>query len=113
MALTDRRRHPRAKLSLKVEWGATPVCSNDGCVTSLGVGGCFIQTDRQVPERSVVFIRLILAPESVNILEGLYMGSVLYNLDGKGFAVAFMTLKVGYEKEIHDLVAFYLDAPVA
>jgi hypothetical protein len=110
MALPNQRRYPRAKLSLKVEWGGTPVCHNDGCVTSLGVGGCFIQTGSQLPERSVVFIRLMLAPESVSILDGLVMGSVIYNLEGKGFAVEFMTLKVGYEKEIHDLVGFYLDA---
>ena len=55
----------------------------------------------------------MLVSEPVSILDGLVMGSVLYNLKAKGFAVKFMTLKAGYEKEIDDWVGFCLDTPAS
>jgi hypothetical protein len=111
MAFTNQRRFPRAKIALEVDWGRTPSCGYSGQVTSLSVGGCFTQTQREaeIPSRSVLFMRLLLAPEAVSILDGLMMGRVAYNLEALGFGVEFMTLKSGYEEEVRDLVNFYLE----
>lgn len=55
----DQRRHVRARVAINVDWGVTPACEFAGDrVTSLSVGGCFIQTERQVNEGSTVYVRL-------------------------------------------------------
>lgn len=51
----------------------------------------------------------MLVSDATSILEGLVMGSVIYNREGDGFGVKFMTLKDGFEKDIHEFVAFCLD----
>lgn len=112
MSFPTQRRFPRARVNLEVDWGRTPNCDNTGQVTSLSIGGCFIQTqgEAQIPNRSVLFMRLLLAPEAASILDGLMMCRVVYNLEGLGFGVEFMTMKVGYQEDIQDLVTFYLDS---
>jgi hypothetical protein len=112
MSFTNQRRFPRVKVTLEVDWGRTASCGRTGQVTSLSVGGCFIQTEREakIPSRSVLFMRLLLAPGAASILDGLMMCRVLYNLEGVGLGVEFMTLKVGYEEDIQDLVNFYLES---
>jgi hypothetical protein len=111
MSFTNQRRFPRAKVNLKVEWGRIPSGGYTGQVTSLSIGGCFLkaQSQEQISQRSVVFLRLLVAPEAVSILEGLMMGRVVYQLEDLGFGVEFMTLTDGYEKHIEDLVNFHLE----
>lgn len=111
MEVTNQRRFPRAKIALEIDWDKTPVCGYKGQVTSLSLGGCFVQTQTQwqVPPSSVIFMRLMLAPEAASILEGLMMGRVVYNLEGLGFGVEFMTLRVADEKDTQDIISFYLE----
>jgi hypothetical protein len=103
-----RRRHPRIKISIDVDWGETPACAHNGRVTSLSVGGCFIQTPLEVAKGKPVFIRLLLAPGSSRVIEGIVWGRVAYHLPKVGLGVEFKKLPPGYGKHIEDIVEFYL-----
>lgn len=104
----ERRRYPRIQISIDVDWGGTPACVNQGRVTSLGVGGCFIQTPLEAPKGTPLFIRLLLAPDSARVIEGIVWGRVAYYLPKVGLGVEFKKLPPGYETHIKDLVEFYL-----
>ena len=106
--LDERRRHPRIKVSVEIDWGETPACVHRGRVTSLSVRGCFIQTPLGAAKGKPVFIRVFLAPESERITEGMVWGRVVYHLPGVGLGVVFERLPPGYEKHIQDLVEFHL-----
>jgi Tfp pilus assembly protein PilZ len=103
----ERRKHPRARVSFRVDWGETPSCVNAGRLTSLSVGGCFVQTKKEARQGSIVFLRLLVAPEARNVLEGVLMGRVLYTLEGVGFGLQFVKLKDEDERDIKDIVEFY------
>ena len=104
------RKHPRARVLLEVDWGETPACAHGGRLTSLSVGGCFVQTQKSARPGSIVFLRLLLAPEARNALEGVLMGRVAYDLEGVGFGLEFVRLKPDDERDIKDLVDFYIDS---
>ena len=106
----DRRRHPRIKYSLDVDWGETPSCGHKGQVTTLSVGGCFLQTPLEVAKEGLIFIRLLLAPESATVMEGIVWGRVAYHLPGLGLGVEFKKLPAGYAEHIEDIVAFHLES---
>lgn len=73
----DHRRHARAKVAINVDWGTTHACEFSGDrVTSLSLGGCFIQTVRQVKEGSAVYVRLWDMPGD----RGTFRGVVRYQL---------------------------------
>lgn len=73
----DQRRHVRARVSINVDWGLTPSCEFAGDrVTSLSVGGCFIQTERPVKEDATVYVRLWEMPGG----RGTFRGVVRYLL---------------------------------
>ncbi len=105
----ERRRYPRVRVSYGVDWGETPACVNKGEVTSLSVGGCFIRTPLQLDKGKIIFIRLLLAPESESVIEGLLLGYVRYNLAKVGLGVEFKKLREGYRKHIEDIVEFHLN----
>ncbi len=110
--MSEKRKHPRARVLMEVDWGDTPACAHAGRLTSLSVGGCFVQTTQAGARTgSIVFLRLLLAPEARNVLEGVLMGRVAYNLEGVGFGLEFMRLKPDDERDIRDLVEFYLESP--
>ena len=104
----EHRRYPRIKISIDVDWGETPACVNKGRVTSLGVGGCFIQTLLEGVKGKPIFIRLLLAPGSARVIEGVVWGRVAYHLPKVGLGIEFKKLPPGYEKHIEDMVEFYL-----
>ncbi|HEX8174947.1 MAG TPA: PilZ domain-containing protein [Pyrinomonadaceae bacterium] len=104
----DRRKYPRIHISIDVDWGETPACTHNGRVTSLGVGGCFIQTPLEVLKGKPLFVRLLLAPDSSRVIEGIVWGRVAYHLPKVGLGVEFKKLPPGYAKHIEDLVEFYL-----
>ena len=104
----QRRKNPRIPFSLDVDWGETRACTQTGRVTSLSVGGCFIQTPLEVAEGTPLFIRLLLAPGSERVSEGLVRGEVLYHLPQFGIGVKFMKLPPGYGEHIKDIVEFHL-----
>jgi hypothetical protein len=104
----DRRRHPRIKYSLEVDWGQTPACVHKGQVTTLSVGGCFLQTQVEVAKEGLIFIRLLLAPKSERVMEGIVWGRVAYHSPGVGLGVEFKKLPPGYAEHIEDIVEFHL-----
>ena len=107
---SERRRYPRIKYSIDVDWGETPACTHKGRVTTLSVGGCFIQTPLAVAKGKPVFIRLLLAPASERVMEGVVWGRVAYHLLEAGLGVEFKRLPPGYEKHIEDIVEFHLES---
>ena len=106
----QRRKYPRIPFSLDVDWGETPACVHTGRVTTLGVGGCFIQTPLEVAEGKPLFIRLLLAPGSERGTEGIIWGRVAYHLHNLGLGVKFKKLPPGYGKHIEDIVEFHLSS---
>ncbi len=107
-SFNDRRKYPRIKYALEVDWGETPACINQGQVTTLSVGGCFVQTPLEVAKGKPIFIRLLLAPESERVMEGIVWGRVAYHLPGVGLGVEFKQLPPEYAKHIEDIVEFNL-----
>jgi hypothetical protein len=57
-----------------------------------------------------IFIRLLLAPESTRVIEGVVWGRVAYHLPKLGMGVEFKKLPPGYEQHIKDIVEFHLEA---
>ena len=106
----ERRKHPRIEYSLEVDWGETPACVNKGQVKTLSVGGCFIQTPLEVAPGALIFIRLLLAPQSERVMEGVVWGRVAYHLPDAGLGVEFKKLPPGYEEHIRDIVEFHLES---
>jgi hypothetical protein len=109
-AFSNRRRFPRIKYSLDVDCGETPACNHTGEVTTLSVGGCFLRTSLEVAKDGLIFIRLLLAPESATVMEGIVWGRVAYHLPGLGLGVEFKKLPPGYAEHIEDIVAFHLES---
>ena len=73
----EQRRHARAKVSINVAWGLSPACEFNGDrVSSISLGGCFIQTERHVKEGSVAYVRLWERPGG----RGVFRGVVRYQL---------------------------------
>jgi hypothetical protein len=107
LSYDERRRYPRIKISIDVDWGETPACIHKGRVTSLSVGGCFMQTPLEVAKGKPVFIRLLLAPGSARVIEGIVWGRVAYHFPKVGLGIEFKKLPPGYGKHIEDIVEFY------
>lgn len=106
----NRRRYPRIKYSLDVDWGQTPACQHQGKVTTLSVGGCFLQTPLEVAKEGLIFVRLLLAPKSESVMEGIVWGRVAYHMPGVGMGVEFKKLPPGYAEHIRDIVEFHLES---
>ena len=106
----ERRKYPRIKYSIDVDWGETPACVHKGRVTTLGVGGCFVETPLEVAQGGLIFIRLLLAPKSERVMEGVVWGRVAYHIPEMGLGVEFKKLPPGYEEHIRDIVEFHLES---
>jgi Tfp pilus assembly protein PilZ len=107
-SFNERRRYRRIKYAIDVDWGETPACIHKGRVTTLAVGGCFIQTQLEVRKGGLIFIRLLLAPASDRVMEGVVWGRVAYHMHEVGLGVEFKKLPPGYEEHIRDIVEFHL-----
>lgn len=106
---SERRRYPRIKYSIDVDWGETPACTHQGRVTSLSVGGCFLQTPLEAAQGGLIFIRLLLAPKSDRVMEGVVWGRVAYHKPDSGLGVEFKKLPPEYAEHIRDIVEFHLE----
>jgi Tfp pilus assembly protein PilZ len=104
----ERRRYPRIQFSIDIDLGEMPACIHKGRITTLGVGGCFVETLLEIARGGLIFIRLLLAPESERVLEGVVWGRVAYQTPGLGLGVEFKKLPPGYEEHIRDIVEFHL-----
>jgi hypothetical protein len=109
----DQRRHARAKVSINVDWGETPSCEYGGDrVTSISLGGCFIQTERHVKEGSVAYVRLWERPGG----RGVFRGVVRYQLQLSpkhapiGLGLEFPNLDDEETASLKEVLNFYGEA---
>lgn len=103
----EKRRHERVKLSLNIHWGLTSRCETDARITSISLGGCFIQTNFKLLIDQVIFLRLWLRKEHV------IQCRVRYTLVDVGSGVAFMELAEDDEAALRDLIENYRSTPTA
>ena len=54
-AYAGRRRHERVAVDVTVYRGLTPACARQGRLSSLSLGGCFLDTGEDVPVGEEVF----------------------------------------------------------
>lgn len=109
-SLNERRRYPRIQYFIDVDLGETPACVHKGRITTLSVGGCFVETPLEIAQGGLIFIRLLLAPESERVMEGVVWGRVAYHTPGSGLGVEFKKLPPGYAEHIRDIVEFHLES---
>jgi hypothetical protein len=105
--MTEKRRHPRVKASIAIDWGLTPECLKHDRITSFSIGGCFIQTAEALRPLTVVYIRFYLSPEGERII----VGEVRYNLEQVGLGVEFLNLTAQDKKDFRALINHYRQTP--
>jgi hypothetical protein len=81
-----RRRDPRIRINWFTGWGLTERCEEFGRITSLGMGGCFIQTGKALGRGAPVYVLLELPSARV------VRGEVRYHLERVGLGVQFAGL---------------------
>lgn len=110
LTFKDLRRHPRIKVSININWGATAECEYSGDrVTSLSLGGCFILTERLIKEGSTIHVRLWEMPGG----KGVFRGYVRYQLQLSprhvpiGLGVSFDGLSPEEMDSLREVLMFY------
>lgn len=106
----EQRKEPRVKLLINVNWGTTPDCEYSGDkVTSISLGGCFVQTERAVGEGNAVYVRLWEMPGG----RGVFRGVVRYVLQLSpkhapiGLGVEFAGLSDEESASLREVLNFY------
>ncbi|HJR06224.1 MAG TPA: PilZ domain-containing protein [Pyrinomonadaceae bacterium] len=102
--MKEKRRHPRVKASIPINWGLTSECLKYDRITSFSIGGCFIQTAEAVRPLTVVYMRFFLSGRG----EQLITGKVIYNLEEVGLGVEFTNLPEQDKNDFEALVNYYL-----
>jgi hypothetical protein len=100
--VTERRRHPRVRVSLYIDWGFNADCARQARLTSFSIGGCFVQTEDEVSVEQTIYLRLSL-PEP-----RLLRGAVRYHMPGIGFGLEFRDLLIEDQLILETLVAHYM-----
>ena len=106
----DRRKYPRVKVSIHIEWGLTRACEfYTDRITSLSLGGCFIQTEQPGARGDTLYVRLWNSPESGGVLEGrvAYQLNVAEEKPPIGFGVQFVGLTEYDVQNLKHLLEFY------
>ena len=105
--MIEKRRHPRVKASIPIDWGLTPECLKHDRISSFSIGGCFIQTREAAHPLSVVYIRFFLSSKGERII----CGQVRYHMEEIGLGVEFINLTAGDREDFQSLVNYYLRVP--
>jgi Tfp pilus assembly protein PilZ len=98
---SERRRHERIKVTFFIHWGFDAVCSRQARITSLSVGGCFVQTADAAETGQRVFLRMALPEERV------LPGEVRYHMPEIGFGLMFVDMTVEERQIIQSLIEHY------
>jgi hypothetical protein len=106
--MIEKRRHPRVKASIPLNWGLTPECLIHDRITSFSIGGCFIQTRVAASPLTVVYISFFLSNESERVI----CGEVRYHMEEVGLGVEFLQLTDDDRKNFQALVDYYRGAQV-
>lgn len=101
MTYKENRRYTRARVDLHVAWGWTQQCLLKGKVTSLSVGGCFVQTELLALRGQAVYVALWLPTEKI------LRGEVRYNLEGIGVGVEFSDVPDEERERIAEIVGYF------
>jgi len=104
MSFTEQRRHERVAVDIYVYWGWTDDCPFRDRIINLGVGGCFLRTDRTAPPGQSVFIKFWLPDERM------LHGEVRYLLERMGVGVEFEGLSRTETTNLASLIEHYLKA---
>jgi len=99
-----RRREPRIRVNWATRWGVTERCEERARLTSLGPGGCFIQTGTALGRGDRVFVLLGLASA------GVVRGEVRYHMERVGLGVQFRGLTEENKDELRGLLEDYESA---
>ncbi|HEY9281854.1 MAG TPA: PilZ domain-containing protein [Pyrinomonadaceae bacterium] len=99
---TEKRRHERARVSINVDWGETAYCLWRDRITTLSVGGCFIQTGRELKTEQKIYLRLWLRGG-----ERILRGEIRYCLERVGLGVQFSELMESDKERLAELVEHY------
>ena len=91
----ERRESPRYTVSLRARWGGDEWAGREGTVSNLSADGCFVLAGDVVAEGELVQVGIELPGGEALTL----WGSVIYRLEGKGFALQFSTFSQGGAKE--------------
>lgn len=102
----ERRRDERARVSINIDWGETAYCVWQDRITSLSAGGCFIQTERELPTSQKIYLRLWLRDG-----ERILRGEVRYCLERVGLGVKFVEVMERDKERLDELVSHYLRGP--
>jgi hypothetical protein len=92
---------PRVLISLSCTFGVTEDAPRRGATTSLSLRGCFVKTKAKVTKDDELFLKLWLPEQRWLALRG----TVLYDMEGIGFGLAFTDLTLVEESIIGGLVA--------
>ncbi|HEY0101172.1 MAG TPA: PilZ domain-containing protein [Pyrinomonadaceae bacterium] len=101
--MTEKRRHPRVKATIAINWGLTTECVKHDRITSFSIGGCFIQTAEVLKPRTLIYISFYLSPNG----ERLILGEVRYHLEEVGLGVEFLNLNERDKRDFQELVNHY------
>lgn len=101
--MVEKRRHPRVKASIPINWGLTSQCLKHDRLTSFSIGGCFIQTREPVRPQTVVYIRFFLSNKGERIIRA----EVRYHLEEVGIGVEFINLTESDRESFQALVDYY------
>lgn len=83
-------------------WGPTELCPRNGCVTSLGLGGCFVKTKAEAADQQLLYINLWLPTERWLTLRG----RVTYSIPRVGFGISFVDLPEAQQEVLRMLLEF-------
>jgi hypothetical protein len=101
--MIEKRRHPRVKASIPINWGLTPECLKLDRLTSFSIGGCFIQTRTAARPLTHVYIRFFLSNKGERII----CAEVRYHMDQVGLGVEFLNLTEADKLSFQSLVEYY------
>ena len=102
----ERRKHERARVSINIDWGTTPYCLWQDRITSLSVGGCFLQTARELIAGEKLYVRFWLATGAEQVLRG----EVRYCMERVGLGVEFLGLMEREKDQLAELIEHYREA---
>jgi Tfp pilus assembly protein PilZ len=93
---------------MNIRWGDDAYCLWQDRITSLSVGGCFVQTGREKNAGEKIYLRLWLGDG-----EKIVRGEVRYRLERVGLGVQFFELMERDKGHLAELVEHYRDATQA
>ena len=106
---SEKRKYPRVKVSIPIEWGRTEACEQLGDkVTRLSMGGCFIQTEKETQTDEILFLRLWEISDGRGVLkcQVIYQLKIDPRFPPIGIGVKFIELEEEEENHLRHMLEF-------